>query len=303
MHISWALLASIALSISSSTTATPAKRYYDTHRYYALEHRPDGASLEDVTNALGLEVVEQAGELKDVWLVRIPQPDVNTDLDERGDLDPVLAAFHNLQDKANSHLTSRSEEANHVKRIVSSVTFLEPQIPRELVKRAPLPDMELEERAPPTRASAAGVAKRLGLKDPLFTEQWHLVNDEYPEHMMNTTPVWDMGLTGKGVLTSFLDDGLDFETDDLKDAFVIILSFLSLHFMQTDWLSTFTRTQNTPMTSTPTYPSPDPPELGTTMAHAAQAKSPLGETKHAASASPTTLKPLVCGSSQDPSPP
>jgi kexin len=66
------------------------------------------------------------------------------------------------------------------------------------------------------------VAKRLGLKDPLFPEQWHIVNDDFPEHMMNTTPVWDMGFTGKGILTSFLDDGLDFETDDLKDAFVSI---------------------------------------------------------------------------------
>ncbi|KAF8903462.1 peptidase S8/S53 domain-containing protein [Gymnopilus junonius] len=216
MHISWAFLASIFLSISSTTTtATPAKRFYDTHRYYALEHRPsDGASLKDVTNALGVEVVEQAGELKDVWLVRIPQPD----LDEREDLDPVVTTFQNLQDKANSHLAVRSEEALHARRIVSSVSFLEPQIPRELVKRAPPPYIEIEERAP-TRASADAVADRLGLKDPLFTEQWHLVNDDYPEHMMNTTPVWDMGITGKGVLTSFLDDGLDFETDDLKDAF------------------------------------------------------------------------------------
>ena len=97
---------------------------------------------------------------------------------------------------------------------MDSVNFLERQTPRHLVKRAPPPIK------PPSPTSARGVAKRLGLKDPKFPEQWHLVNDEHPEHMMNATPVWDMGFTGKGVLTSFLDDGLDFESEDLKDAFV-----------------------------------------------------------------------------------
>ncbi|KDR67665.1 hypothetical protein GALMADRAFT_105622 [Galerina marginata CBS 339.88] len=210
MHFSWALLASIALS-STHVAATPAKRHYDTHRYYALEHKADdrfGASLKDVTEALGVEVVEQAGELEDVWLVRVPRPADREFSAREEEFDPVVSAFEDLKAQASSRLASRSEAALHARRIVSSVPFLERQTPVELVKRAP-----------PSRTSALGVAKRLGLKDPLFPEQWHLINDDYPEHMMNTTPVWDMGFTGKGVLTSFLDDGLDFETEDLKDAF------------------------------------------------------------------------------------
>jgi kexin len=59
----------------------------------------------------------------------------------------------------------------------------------------------------------------------LFKDQWHLVNDEHPEHMMNTTPVWDMGFSGKDVLVSYIDDGLYFDADDLKDAFVRIAFF------------------------------------------------------------------------------
>ena len=104
--------------------------------------------------------------------------------------------------------------------------YLERQVLAELVKHAPPPPV-----SPPT---AQEVADRLQLKDPLFTEQWHLINDEYPEHMMNTTPVWDMGFSGKGVLVSYIDDGLDNETDDLKDAFVRIfpfLFFLEKHFL------------------------------------------------------------------------
>lgn len=209
--------------VAVSAATPPARRYYDTQRYYALEHVPgaSGASLKEVAAALGVEVVEQAGELEDVWLVRVPKAQLRRGLVERDDdsddADPVIAAFDELQQKAewhSSHLTSRSEESVHARWIVSSVNFLEVQTPQWLVKRAP-PSVR-----PPAMATSQEVAKRLGLKDPLFSEQWHLVNDHHPEHMMNTTPVWDMGFTGKGILTSFLDDGLDFESEDLKDAFV-----------------------------------------------------------------------------------
>ncbi|KAF8159877.1 peptidase S8/S53 domain-containing protein [Crassisporium funariophilum] len=211
MHLSWCLIALISLS-ATNVASIPAVRTYGTHDYYVLEHIPHGAPLQDVAEALGVELVEQAGELRDHWLVRIEKPIGRLNTREE-DFDPVTTAFESLQAKASSHLASRSEEALHAKRLVSSVPYLERQILRELVKRAPPPIR------PPTPTSARGVAERLGLKDPLFTKQWHLINDEFPEHMMNTTPVWDMGLTGKGVYTSFLDDGLDDEADDLKDAF------------------------------------------------------------------------------------
>jgi kexin len=215
MHLLWVLLTSVVLSARLSEAAIPAKRYYDTHTYYALEHRLSdfGASLDEVAEALGVQVVERAGELQDVWLVRTSRSD-GTELETRDEeLDPVISAFEVLQGLASSHHEIRSEDALFSRRIVDSVNFLERQTPRRLVKRAPPP-------IKPRLATSAQVAKSLGLKDPNFSEQWHLVNDEYPEHMMNTTPVWDLGFTGRGVLTSFLDDGLDFESEDLKDAFV-----------------------------------------------------------------------------------
>ena len=215
MHLLRVLLTSVALSVRLSEAAIPAKRYYDTHTYYALEHRlsDSGASLDEVAEALGVQVVERAGELQDVWLVRTIRSD-GTELETRDEeLDPVISAFEVLQGLASSHHEIRSEDVLFSRRIVDSVNFLERQTPRRLVKRAPPPIQ-------PPLATSAQVAKSLGLKDPKFPEQWHLVNDEYPEHMMNTTPVWDMGFTGRGVLTSFLDDGLDFESEDLKDAFV-----------------------------------------------------------------------------------
>ena len=221
MMLWWTILATITASLPQ-VHSTPAVRHYDSYNYYALEHKVNSEiPLTDVANALGVEVVEQAGELEDVWLVRAPKA---RNLDRREGLDSVLAAFESLRTKASSGLSSRSEDTIHARKVVSSVNFLELQAPRELVKRAPPPVR------PPSPTSALGVAKRLGLKDPLFPEQWHLVNDDFPEHMMNTTPVWDMGFTGKGVLTSFLDDGLDFETDDLKDAFVSISALHSFEY-------------------------------------------------------------------------
>jgi kexin len=67
------------------------------------------------------------------------------------------------------------------------------------------------------------LASRLGIVDPIFPDQWHLVNEGFPEHMMNVTPVWEeLGITGKGVYVAMVDDGVDYDHDDIKDNFVSI---------------------------------------------------------------------------------
>jgi kexin len=38
--------------------------------------------------------------------------------------------------------------------------------------------------------------------------------------MMNVTRLWDMDITGTGVITALVDDGLDYESEDLADNFV-----------------------------------------------------------------------------------
>jgi kexin len=102
------------------------------------------------------------------------------------------------------------------------VPYLERQTLRRRHKRAP------PSQRPPSSTSSEGVAARLGIQDPLFSKQWHLVNDDHPEHMMNVVPVWDMGYTGKGVISSLVDDGLDYTSDDLAANFVC-LPFSTLH--------------------------------------------------------------------------
>jgi subtilisin family serine protease len=40
---------------------------------------------------------------------------------------------------------------------------------------------------------------------------------------MNVTGLWKEGVTGKGVISALIDDGLDYESDDLKANFVSLL--------------------------------------------------------------------------------
>jgi len=206
MIIIWALISSVFLS----GLASPTPRTYDTHNYYVLSHIPSRASLADVLQALGVELVEQAGELQHHWLVKQRKP--HQSHQSRSNIDPVLSAFDALKAHA---LTSRSEDSHHLaRRIVASVDYLSLQTLRRRVKRAP-PAI-----SPPKESPSRNVAARLGIQDPLFSHQWHLVNDDFPQHMMNVTAVWDMGFKGKGIISSLVDDGLDYESEDLSANFV-----------------------------------------------------------------------------------
>ncbi|KAF9265681.1 kex protein [Marasmius fiardii PR-910] len=206
------LLATLLYTIPSVLSSKYPHSYH-THNYYVLEHNPAGsASLAEVTKILGVEIVNQVGELVNHWLVRAEkQLDTRTEFPS----DHVMTKYSVLRSRArapsSTNLFVRSSEEILAKRFDSSVKYFSRQELRQRVKRAPPPIN------PDT--SSRGVAERMGIQDPLFSEQWHLVNDEQPEHMMNVTSVWDMGITGKGVITSFVDDGLDYTNVDLKDNF------------------------------------------------------------------------------------
>lgn len=209
---------SVLLVHSLIVLATPAKRSYDTHYYYALEHDrfvEPGASLDVIAQALGVEVVEQVGELTDLWLVRAPKPPHQIRTEEQ--YDHVSRAYDNLRAVASQErdlsLAKRSEVL-HARRIVASIQYFSKQTLRRRVKRAPPPIRQ------PDVASERAIASRLGIQDPLFPRQWHLINDDYPEHMMNVTGLWAMGYTGKGIISSFVDDGLDYNSEDIKANFV-----------------------------------------------------------------------------------
>ncbi|TFK29178.1 subtilisin-like protein [Coprinopsis marcescibilis] len=107
--------------------------------------------------------------------------DDGLDLNEpvkRGALsDPVIEAYRNLK------RASSPAELDNLRHLAASITHLEKQHRHTFVPRAPAP-----EAAPPL----------------------------YPDNLMNVTPVWDMGYTGKGIVTAIIDDGVDYTSEDLK---------------------------------------------------------------------------------------
>lgn len=82
---------------------------------------------------------------------------------------------------------------------------------KKLHHRAPIPkqDSSLE--------AVSAVIEKYNINDPLFPAQWHIVNTNSPGDDVNVVPVWDMGITGKGVVTAIIDDGLDYTLSDLKN--------------------------------------------------------------------------------------
>lgn len=86
-----------------------------------------------------------------------------------------------------------------------------------------LPPRKLERRMPVVMDSSMEeieAAKKLfGIQDPIFDSQWHLINPNYPGHDVNVTGVWTEGITGNGIVAALVDDGLDYENDDLKSNF------------------------------------------------------------------------------------
>lgn len=214
-------LALVLLLHHTVQAARPVKRHYATHDYYVLEHDPAAdASLDECAAALGVEIVEQAGELEHHWLVRAekdalarrsPSPDPQAE-------DKVLRALAAMRAKVGSSLDSR-EDVRLSKRVVNSVRFLERQTLRKRAKRAPPPIQPGPFADAPTSEE---VARKQKIVDPEFGRQWHLVNDDFPQYTMNVTDLWERGITGKGVITTLVDDGLDYTSDDLAANFVSV---------------------------------------------------------------------------------
>jgi kexin len=146
-------LASPALLHASQT---PTKRTYDTHDYYVIHHNPiHGHSPQDSAAALGAELIEQVGQLKDHYLIRTPKSQ-----DDSIASRAVVDSFGQLK--------RRGDPLSY------SVRSLHPQVLKKRVKRAPIP----------TFPSLNDVVSSLGIHDPIFSDQWHIVNKEYPEYVI-----------------------------------------------------------------------------------------------------------------------
>ncbi|KAL7668816.1 hypothetical protein ACOME3_009500 [Neoechinorhynchus agilis] len=107
--------------------------------------------------------------------------------------------------KHHANLTSKRKSGGRYRRDLRVIWFQE-QIPHKRVKR----DFLYDSIQPPKSNEI--------FTDKYWKNMWYLNrNQQYhnqPDH--NVTVVWQMGYTGKGVVITFLDDGLEYDHPDLR---------------------------------------------------------------------------------------
>lgn len=137
---------------------------------------------------------------------------------------PYMGFMGNLRSN-NYNLLKRQEGfEEHHDNLVSfpSIRLIHMLQPKKLERRLPIAVEARRKRLEATDSSqlpAKEVSDKLGIQDPLFLEQWHLVNTLYPGNDVNVKNVWYDGIRGKGVTVAIIDDGLDYELADLAENF------------------------------------------------------------------------------------
>lgn len=256
--IALVLLCVVSNVVSSSTSEQPprllpSKRSYDTHHYYALEIWPSHTHISPAQAAalLGVEFIEQIGELAHHYLVRSEKP---WEKETSGRLkrrhlpiheDPILRRWFTLsQANRSPALAKRNGLETKELRVSFAIRSLERQELRIRHKRdkiispwdtphlfpqvrdpiaGPEPKPYPEPLPRPPILPAGKVAKMQDLhqiNDPIFPEQWHLANDKRAGYDLNVSSVWAANITGKGVNVCLIDDGLDMKSPDLVSNFV-----------------------------------------------------------------------------------
>jgi kexin len=197
-----------AVGLGLAAVATASSYHSDSHDHYVLHLDPE-TSPDQVASRLGLTHQGQFGELKDHHVFKGTKAEhdvVSAELKARrrrkralNDLDPLDGVLFSDKQRL---------RAPWEKRV----------IPKPM---GPV----FEERAsgdtsdPALLAAQQSVATTLGITDPIFAEQWHLMNIVQAGHDVNISGVWLQGITGKNATVAIVDDGLDMHSNDLKDNF------------------------------------------------------------------------------------
>lgn len=205
------LLALASLSIAADHHV----RTHETHDYYAL-HLQQAASPQQVALALGLDYVGKLGELPDHHTFSCPRSGEHR-------ADGILEGLQQRRRKREVH--SNGGILNSI--LWSQKQRLKPRLQKRniipsLPDRASAPTANSKVSARPVAIKAAvamrqEIAQQLSIKDPIFNDQWHLFNTIQLGHDVNVTGVWTQGITGHNATVVMVDDGIDMDSEDLKD--------------------------------------------------------------------------------------
>ncbi|QKX55565.1 uncharacterized protein TRUGW13939_02659 [Talaromyces rugulosus] len=206
-----------ALSFLLSTSlAQLVPRTYDTHDFFAI-HLDDSIPPEYIASLLGAHHEGQIGNLEGHHKFSIDReqgPAVETLLE-------ALRVQRKLRRRGgdDDNLLQKRDDGLDDGVLWSQKLALK----QRLHKRGPVdfPEKHVRQEAASPEGEAVSRQKRiasdLAIKDPLFGSQWHLFNSIQVGNDLNVTGVWLEGITGKGVVTAIVDDGLDLNSEDLKD--------------------------------------------------------------------------------------
>lgn len=191
-----------------------AARDYDANDYYAVHLSPD-IHPETISSHLGLHYEGPLGKLDDHHIFRTGRAH---------GYDHIQTAIKDLKWRRRKRELGWDEPHVLDNVLLSQKQELEKRFP--LFKRRALPPLEddntlaqrqIDRPVDSFVQKGLDIAKALEIEDPIFQDQWHLFNHIQIGHDINVTGVWQQGITGKNSTISIVDDGLDMDSDDLKD--------------------------------------------------------------------------------------
>lgn len=203
------------LHLAATCCAALTKRDYDQHDYYAV-HLSPAVSPATVAASLGLELHGPLGELDDHYLFKAPKTEQDVLQEAKNDLRRLRRKRQlgwNQPHALDGVLLTQKQERR--KRL-----FKRDLPPHDNTRDVSIHVRGERERDTPVDSSVQkglDIAKALNIEDPIYKDQWHLYNPAQPGHDINVTGVWMQGITGKNSTVVIVDDGLDMDSDDLRD--------------------------------------------------------------------------------------
>ncbi|KAJ5206234.1 Proprotein convertase P [Penicillium cf. griseofulvum] len=209
MHIVTGI--AVTLGLAGAVSANLHPRSQETRDFFAL-HLDDTTSPSHIAQVLGARHEGQIGQLDGHHTFSLPR-------EETAQFDTLLNDLRTRRKlRRRDGIDERGTSDDPLDKILWSHKIAPAR--QRLAKR--LPPVSVPYKTLDKRENAQAVAFQknamsiLGITDPIFREQWHLINTLQPGHDLNVTGVWLEGITGKGVATAVVDDGLDMDSNDLK---------------------------------------------------------------------------------------
>ncbi|KAI0882156.1 peptidase S8/S53 domain-containing protein [Annulohypoxylon maeteangense] len=184
-------------------TASVQRRNFDSNDYYVL-HLERDAQPDLIASRLGLRHEGQLGQL----------PGHHIFSTSKAEVDIVRRA---VQDRRRKRSLGGVDIIDGVK--ASHKQKLRAPMQKRIIPPPPAgytPPKRADQPDAATVEKQKSVMQTLSISDPIFNEQWHLLNTVQLGHDVNVTGVWLAGVTGKNATVAIVDDGLDMYSNDLK---------------------------------------------------------------------------------------